>query len=136
MKKILLMFIVILLLFVYSKDEKNITVFSYIEREIFDNYYIKFNKCDLNTNNFINKLSYLKHKDYKILEIVPEQNLNEKYLFYSNDLEGILDEFKNKYINLMINDSKYTTNICIKEIKINTSNYTLDELKNKIPFTY
>ena len=36
----------------------------------------------------------------------------------------------------MINDSKYTTNICIKEIKLNTSNYTLDELKNKIPFTY
>ena len=36
----------------------------------------------------------------------------------------------------MINDSKYTTNICIKEIKINTSNYILDELKNIVYFTY
>jgi len=136
MKKILLIFIIILLLFLYTKKDEDIAVFSYINAEIFDNYYIKFNNCNLNTNNFIDKLEFLKSKDYKILEIIPEISLNETYNFYSNDLESILDEFKNKYINLMINDSKYTTNICIKEIKINTSNYILDELKNKILFTY
>lgn len=136
MKKIVLIFIIILLLILYGKKEEKIAVFSYIDREVFDNYYIKFNNCDLNTNNFIDKLSYLQYKDFKILEIIPEVSLDETYKFYSNDLKNILNEFKNKYINLMVNDSKYTTNICIKEIKINTSNYILDELKNKIPFTY
>lgn len=136
MKKILLIFIIILLLFLYGKKEEETAVFSYIDAEVFDNYYIKFNNCDLNTNNFIDKLSYLEYKEYKILEIIPEISLGETYKFYSNDLEDVLDKFKNKYINLMINDSKYITNICIKEIKINTSNYILDELKNKIPFSY
>jgi len=137
MKKLVLLFILILLIiFLFSYNKQDVTVFSYIDSEIFDNYYIKFNDCDLNTNNFIEKLKLLKNKDFKILEIVPFNSLNETYFFYSNDLESVLDEFKNKYINLMINESKYTTNICIKEIKINTSNYILDELKNSIRFTY
>ena len=85
---------------------------------------------------FIEKLNNFKYKDFKILEIIPEKTLNETFLFYSNDLEGILDKFKNKYINLMINESKYTTNICIQGIRINTSNYILDELKDIIHFTY
>ena len=137
MKKLVLLFIFILffiILFPYNKKE--ITVFSYIDSEVFDNYYVKFKDCDLNTNNFIDKLELLKYKDFKILEIVPVNTLNGTYMFYSNDLENILNEFKNKYINLMINESKYTTNICIKEIKINTSNYILNELKSVIPFTY
>ena len=135
MKKIILVFIIILLLFFYTK-EKDAAVFSYIDAEVFDNYYIKFKDCDLNTNNFIKKLDYLKYKDFRILEVIPTNSLGETYKFYSNDLESILDEFKNKYINQMMSDSKYTTNICIKEIKINTSNYILDDLKNIIPFTY
>ena len=137
MKKLVLLFILILLIiFLFSYNKEDTTVFSYIDNEVFDNYYIKFNDCDLNTNNFIQKLKFLKDKDFKILEIVPINSLNEIYLFYSNDLDDILNKFKNKYINLMLNDSKYTTNICIKEIKINTSNYILDELKNIIYFTY
>jgi hypothetical protein len=115
MKKVLLIFFILLLFFFYNKD-KEVMVFSYMEDEVFDNYYIKFKDCDLNTNNFIENFSFLKNKDFKILEIIPEKTLDEKYLFYSNNLERILDEFKNKYINSMINESKYTTNICIKEI--------------------
>lgn len=137
MKKLVLLFILItLIIFLFSYKKEEQLVFSYIDNEVFDNYYIKFKDCTLNTNNFIEKLNTLKYKDFKILEIIPEKDLNKTYLFYSNNLENILDEFKNKYINLMINESKYTTNICIKEIKINTSNYILDELKDIIHFTY
>lgn len=135
MKKILLFFTVLILLFFYTK-ENDAAVFSYIDAEVFDNYYIEFKDCDLNTNNFINKLNYLNYKDFKILEIKPVISFGETYTFYTNDLESILDEFKNKYINKMMEESKYTSNICIKEIKINTSNYILDNLKNIIPFTY
>jgi hypothetical protein len=75
-----------------------------MEDEVFDNYYIKFKDCDLNTNNFIDKFNILKNKDFKILEIIPEMTLDETYYFYSNDLEDIINEFKNKYINTMINE--------------------------------
>lgn len=135
MKKLILLIVIILLIFSYNNEE-DIIVFSYTKEEIYDNYYINFKECDLNTNNFIEKMSYLKEYDFKILKITPYHNLNNDYLFYSNNLEYILDKFKNDYINLMINESKYTTNICIKEIKINTSNYVLDKLKNIISFTY
>ena len=135
MKKIILLFIVILLVFSYNNEEY-IEVFSYSKEEVFDNYYIKFKDCDLNTNNFIDKFSYLKERDFKILKITPYNDLNSEFLFYTDDLEYILSEFKNNYINLIMNESKYTTNICIKEVKINTSNFILDKLKNVIDFTY
>ena len=135
MKKIILLFIVILLVFSYNNEEY-IEVFSYSKDEIFDNYYINFKDCDLNTNNFIEKFSYIKERDFKILKITPYNDLNNEFLFYTDDLEYILNDFKNNYINLMMNESKFTTNICIKEIKINTSNFILDKLKNIIDFTY
>lgn len=135
MKKIILLFIVILLVFSYNNEEY-IEVFSYSKEEVFDNYYIKFKDCDLNTNNFIDKFSYIKDSDFKILKITPYNDLNSEFLFYTDDLEYILSDFKNNYINLIMNESKYTTNICIKEVKINTSNFILDKLKNIIDFTY
>ena len=135
MKKIILLFIVILLVFSYNNEEY-IEVFSYSKDEIFDNYYINFKDCDLNTNNFIEKFSYIKERDFKILKITPYNDLNNEFLFYTDDLEYILNDFKNNYINQMMNESKFTTNICIKEIKINTSNFILDKLKNIIDFTY
>ena len=135
MKKLLILFIIILLIFSYNKKE-DIEVFSYSKDEIFDNYYINFKDCNLNTNNFIEKFSYIKDNDFKILKITPYNDLNSEFLFYTDDLEYILSNFKNNYINLMMDDSKYTTNICIKEVKINTSNFILDKLKNIIDFTY
>lgn len=135
MKKLLILFIIILLIFSYNKKE-DIEVFSYSKDEIFDNYYINFKDCNLNTNNFIEKFSYIKDSDFKILKITPYNDLNSEFLFYTDDLEYILSNFKNNYINLMMDESKYTTNICIKEIKINTSNFILDKLKNVIDFTY
>ena len=135
MKKLLILFIIILLIFSYNKKE-DIEVFSYSKDETFDNYYINFKDCNLNTNNFIEKFSYIKDNDFKILKITPYNDLNNEFLFYTDDLEYILSNLKNKYINLMMNESKYTTNICIKEIKINTSNFILDKLKNVVDFTY
>ena len=135
MKKIILLFIVILLIFSYNNEE-SIEVFSYSKDEIFDNYYINFKDCDLNTNNFVDKFSYIKDNDFKILKITPYNDLNSEFIFYTDDLEYILNNFKNNYINLMMDESKYTTNICIKEVKINTSNFILDKLKNVIDFTY
>ncbi len=135
MKKLAFLFIIILLIFSYNKNE-DVMVFSYQKEEVYDNYYIKFKDCDLNTNNFIYKLEFLNDYDFKILQIVPYNNIDSEFLFYSNDLEYVHSKFKNDYINLMIEDSKYTTNICIKEIKINTSNYVLDKLNTKINFTY
>ena len=135
MKKLLILFIIILLIFSYNKKE-DIEVFSYSKEEVFDNYYINFKDCDLNTNNFVDKFSYIKDNNFKILKITPYNNLNSEFLFYTDDLEYILNDFKNKYINLMMDESKYTTNICIKEVKINTSNIVLDKFKNIINFTY
>lgn len=135
MKKIILLFIVILIVFSYNNEE-SIEVFSYSKEEVFDNYYINFKDCDLNTNNFVDKFSYIKDNDFKILKITPYNDLNSEFLFYTDDLDYILSNFKNNYINLMMDESKYTTNICIKEVKINTSNFILDKLKNVIDFTY
>lgn len=135
MKKLLILFIIILLIFSYNKKE-DIEVFSYSKDETFDNYYINFKDCNLNTNNFIEKFNYIKDSDFKILKITPYNDLNSEFLFYTDDLEYILSNFKNKYINLMMDESKYTTNICIKGVKINTSNFILDKLKNVIAFTY
>lgn len=135
MKKIILLFIVILIVFSYNNEE-SIEVFSYSKEEVFDNYYINFKDCDLNTNNFVDKFSYIKDNNFKILKITPYNDLNSEFLFYTDDLEYILNDFKNKYINLMMDESKYTTNICIKGVKINTSNFILDKLKNVIAFTY
>ena len=135
MKKLLILFIIILLIFSYNKKE-DIEVFSYSKDETFDNYYINFKDCNLNTNNFIEKFSYIKDNDFKILKITPYNDLNSEFLFYTDDLEYILSNFKNNYINLMMDESKYTTNICIKEVKINTSNFILDKLKNVMDFAY
>ena len=81
-KLVLLIFLILLIIFLFSYNKEDITVFSYIDSEVFDNYYIKFNDCDLNTNNFIEKLELLKNKDFKILKIIPINYLNEVYLFY------------------------------------------------------
>lgn len=135
MKKLIVLFIIILLIFSYNIKE-DVTVFSYSKEEIYDNYHMNFKECDLNTNNFIEKFSYLKNYDFKILEIIPYNNFENNFLFYTNELEYIHNKLMNDYIDIMIDNSKYTTNICIKEIKINTSNIILDKFKNVIDFTY
>ena len=135
MKKILILTIIILLLFGFDV-EKDTRVLSYTKEEEYKNYLLSFNECVLNTNNFISKFSYFYNKDYKILKIVPYKDLGADYLFYTSNLEYVIDVFKNKYVDSMLNDSKYVNNICIKEVGINTSNYILDKFKSIIDFEY
>lgn len=135
MKKLCILLVIILFLF-SNNIEKTGSVFLFAEDEVYDNYIMKFDECELNTNNFIEKLEYFYNKDFKILEIIPYHDLDNKFLFYTDDLNYIYNKIKNDYLNIMIENSSYVTNMCIKEIKINTSNYILDEYKNIINFSY
>ena len=134
MKKLILLFILLLLSF--SIKEKDEIVFNELNNEVYDNYLLEFNECDLSTNNFINIFSFFNDKDYKILEIIPYKNYDDKYYYYSTNLDNIITNFKSKYIDNLLEDNKFTNNICIKNVKINTSNYNLDLFKNIIYFKY
>ena len=109
----------------------------------FANYELEFRECDLSTDNFIEIFSHFKDKDYKILEIIPYINesyknifINKKFSFYSNDLELILNDFKNEYVDIMLDNELYVNNICIKKIKINTARMYINELREKINISY
>ncbi len=134
MKKLILLFILLLLSF--SINEKDEIVFNELNNEVYDNYLLEFNECDLSTNNFINIFSFFNDKDYKILEIIPYKNDDNKYYYYSTNLDNTITNFKSKYIDSLLEDNKFTNNICIKNVKINTSNYNLDLFKNIIYFKY
>ena len=136
MKKFILLFILLLLFFSYKNTNSELVFNEINDSNIYDIYNLDFNECDLSTNNFIEKFSFFKDKDYKILEIIPYKYDNNKYLFYTNNLNNVLNEFKNKYINYIINEDKYVTNICIKNVRIYTSNYDLNEFKNIIDFCF
>lgn len=136
MKKIIFILILISFVILYTRSYDAVYTFNEIDANVFDNYVVKFKDCNLNTNNFIDKLNILNDKDFKILEITPVNIIDKTYYFYSDDLDYILNEFKNSYINSLILNDKYTTNICIDSIKIYTSNNILNELSNYISFVY
>ncbi len=137
-KYIYILFSIIIIIILLINNSQKVT---YAFKETyndydFNNYILEFKECDLSTNNFIEKLSYFNDKDYKILEIIPYRNYNIKYKFYSNNLKFILDEFKNEYIDIVIDNDTYVTNICIKNVKINTANIYILEYKEKYYFNY
>lgn len=136
MKKIIFILILISFVILYTRSYDAVYTFNEIDANVFDNYVVKFKDCNLNTNNFIDKLNILNDKDFKILEITPVNIIDKTYYFYSDDLDYILNEFKNSYINSLILNDKYTTNVCIDSIKIYTSNNILNELSNYISFVY
>jgi len=111
--------------------------------EKFDNYTLTFDHCELNTGNFIEKFSYFNNKDFKIIELKPYINnmynnafIDKKFLYYSSNLNLILEEFKNDYLDVLIDNSLYTINVCIDKVKINTSNIYINEFNKIIPFSY
>lgn len=133
MKKLIFLFILLLLFLSYNKKE--IYVFNEVEDNTYKNYTLTFNNCILNTSNFISNFNFFVNKDFKILELVPDSSYDEKYLYYSSNIENIIKDFKNKYINNLIDNSKYSNEVCIKKVRINTSNYDLYEFKNRIDFS-
>lgn len=136
--------IFIIALFNLNSNKKIIDVFNETSNDYdFSNYELEFIECDLNTDNFISIFSYFNNKDYKILEISLYINesyknifKNKKFLFYSNDLNLILDNFKNEYIDIMLNNDIYVNNICIQKVKINTAKIFLNEFKEIINIKY
>ncbi|MBQ6281930.1 MAG: hypothetical protein IJK66_00135 [Bacilli bacterium] len=134
MRKLIILCIILLIFFNYN--EKTSVAFSYIENNIYDIHKLKFENCNLNTNNFIYIFNYFKNKDFKILEIVPYVSYNSKFRFYSDDLKYILNKFKSEYLDIVVSNSKYVKNVCIKEVVIITSNYELIEFKDIIDFIY
>lgn len=131
MKKIIIITLLFLfILLYYIKDE--IVYSNTYNNKNYDTYNLKIDNCSLNTNNFISKLEYLNTNNFKILEIVPEVIYKNKYEYYSSNLKYILDDFKNRYIDEMMDDNKYAKNICIKEIKIDTDKEVINSLSNYI----
>ncbi len=134
----------IITLIVLNKDTKTLDTFYEVYNDYdFNIYNLEFNECDLNTDNFIDKFSYFKDKDFKILEIVPyinESNKNlfidKEFLFYSDNISDILEKFKNGYLDIMIDNSMYLTNICIMNVRIDTANTYINEFKSYINFSY
>ena len=116
-KYIYILFSSFVLFLVFSfKGEKTITVFNeyeYIDDCKFDNYILTFDDCELNLSNFKDVFSYFNDLEFKILEIIPYKNDNIKYLYYSDNLDYII------------------SNICIKNVKINTANKYISEFRNK-----
>lgn len=134
-KNIYILFSSFVLFLVFSfKGEKTIPVFNeyeYIDDYKFDNYILTFDDCELNLSNFKDVFSYFNDLEFKILEIVPYKNDNIKYLYYSDNLDYIISNFKSKYLDGVIDKSSYITNICIKNVKINTANKYISEFRNK-----
>lgn len=134
-KYIYILFSSFVLFSVFSfKGDKTISVFyeyEYIDDYKFDNYILTFDDCELNLSNFKDVFSYFNDLEFKILEIVPYKNDNIKYLYYSDNLDYIISNFKSKYLDGVIDKSSYITNICIKNVKINTANKYISEFRNK-----
>lgn len=145
-KYIYILFSLLLIILIVISDNKMKTtdVFNETYNDYdFNIYNLKFNECDLNTDNFIDNFTYFKDKDFRLLEIEPYINesyknlfIDKKFLFYSDDLTDILNKFKNDYLDIMLNNSIYITNVCIKSIRIDTANIYINEFRSEINFTY
>lgn len=152
MKKYIIFIVIFFItIFIYLNNKKTEEVFYYMENTInedytFKDYYLFFN--NLNTNNFIDIFSFFKNKncEYKIIEIIPYYNSlyenlfkDKRFLYYSNDLNKILNSFSNDYMNVYISNSIEVNinQINIKEVIINTSKVYMDEFlkrNNKVRY--
>lgn len=104
----------------------------------FQDYYLLFDEYNLDTSNFIQTFTFFNDNnyEYKIKEIIPYINplyehsfKDKKFLYYSDDLGKILEEFYTCYLE--INDPEIKINkINIQAMSIHTANkYMLEFLK-------
>lgn len=128
-------------------------VFKYTDNSISDDYtfndfHLLFDEYNLNTNNFISTFSFFSNNnyDYKVIEIIPYINpeyadefKNKQFLYYSNNLNDVLDNFSNDYLKIYdeYNKDSVINEINIQAVIINTADIYMKQflnLHNKIKY--
>ena len=136
MKKIIVIFILLMIVFIINKSETIVSVFN--DNDIYDIYYLNFKDTNLNTNNF---LDYFDNINIDVLKIEPYINplyINkftfDEYLFNYSGKSNNIKKFKEKYLEELkqINYDEYIK-YSINGIKINMVKvFTSKEEINKI----
>ncbi len=141
MKKVFVIFIVILILFIISNQEKVSTVMSIESDNDYNEYYLSFDENEITTKNFLDIF-----KDKKILEIYPYINVSyeskvsdklKKYQFDFNSIKNNIDKFEYNYINFIKRLGFYTESvklkingISIKKVKMITNIEEINVIKS------
>jgi hypothetical protein len=150
MKNILIFIVLILILLVIfsygstREVETMLEVEDVYENVEFKEYYLSFDEYNLNTRNFIKLFSFFDDNkyEYSIIELIPcvmpEYFNDKKFLYYSNDLEYILNKFSKEYLDVYNKNNELRIyQINIKGVRIKTLNKYLDEFlkqNNKIKY--
>ena len=146
MKKlyIFLITIIIITIIIYPKIERIISSFNEIDTsDTYKVFTLTFDECNLNTDNFIKVFSFFYNREFEINKIVPyinESNQiifnNKEFLYYEKDINKVINDFKNKYIDIMVNNDLYVSNVCIKNIVIKSTVGDIREFSTKYKFSY
>lgn len=146
MKKlyIFLITIIIITIIIYPKKEKIISSFNEIDtNDTYKVFTLTFDECNLNTDNFIKIFSFFNNREFEINKIVPyinESNQiifnNKEFLYYEKNINKVINDFKNKYINIMVNNDLYVSNVCIKNVVIKSTVGDIREFSTKYKFSY
>ena len=146
MKKlyIFLITIIIITIIIYPKKERIISSFNEIDTsDTYKVFTLTFDECNLNTDNFIKVFSFFNNREFEINKIVPyinESNQiifnNKEFLYYEKDINKVINDFKNKYIDIMVNNDLYVSNVCIKNVVIKSTVGDIREFSTKYKFSY
>lgn len=146
MKKlyIFLITIIIITIIIYPKKEKIISSFNEIDTsDTYKVFTLTFDECNLNTDNFIKVFSFFNNREFEINKMVPyinESNQiifnNKEFLYYEKDINKVINDFKNKYIDIMVNNDLYVSNVCIKNVVIKSTVGDIREFSTKYKFSY
>lgn len=146
MKKlyIFLITIIIITIVIYPKKEKIISSFNEIDTsDTYKVFTLTFDECNLNTDNFIKVFSFFNNREFEINKMVPyinESNQiifnNKEFLYYEKDINKVINDFKNKYIDIMVNNDLYVSNVCIKNVVIKSTVGDIREFSTKYKFSY
>lgn len=146
MKKlyIFLITIIIITIIIYPKKEKIISSFNEIDtNDTYKVFTLTFDECNLNTDNFIKIFSFFNNREFEINKMVPyinESNQiifnNKEFLYYEKDINKVINDFKNKYIDIMVNNDLYVSNVCIKNVVIKSTVGDIREFSTKYKFSY
>ncbi len=146
MKKlyIFLITIIIITIVIYPKKERIISSFNEIDTsDTYKVFTLTFDECNLNTDNFIKVFSFFNNREFEINKMVPyinESNQiifnNKEFLYYEKDINKVINDFKNKYIDIMVNNDLYVSNVCIKNVVIKSTVGDIREFSTKYKFSY